>query len=65
MSPHELRQLLLAEIHSEAALAFINTRLILRTGVNLNDGDFALEPHRLEAALREIRAMGYLKEKGR
>jgi hypothetical protein len=63
MSPHELKQLVLAEVKSEAALAFINTRLILRTGVSLNDGHDVIEPQRLEAAIRELRAMGCLKEK--
>jgi hypothetical protein len=63
MSPLELKQLVLVEVKTEAALAFINTRLILRTGVNLNDSRDAIEPQRLEAAMRELRAMGCLKEK--
>jgi hypothetical protein len=63
MSPHELKQLVLAEVKSEAALSFVNTRLILRTGVNLNDGHEPIEPQRLEAVIRELRAMGCLKEK--
>jgi hypothetical protein len=63
MSPNELRQLVLATVKTEAALAFVNTRLILRTGVSLNDGREAIEPEQLEAAIRELRAMGCLKEK--
>jgi hypothetical protein len=61
----ELKQLLLAEVHSEAAFAFINTRIILRTGISLNEWHRELDPGRMQEVLRELRAMGLLKEKNR
>jgi hypothetical protein len=66
MTFSELKRLLLAEVRTEAAFSFVNTRLILRTGINLNQVDAQLEATgRVEEALREIRAMGLLKEKNR
>jgi len=65
MTASELKRLLVAEIHNEAAFAFVNTSLILRTGVNLNQVDGEIDPRRLEDVMREIRAMGFLKESHR
>jgi hypothetical protein len=58
----ELKRLLLVEVQNEAAFSFINTRLILRTGINLNQPDGKHPPERIVTALREIHAMGFLKE---
>ncbi|HZS40396.1 MAG TPA: hypothetical protein VFF06_26370 [Polyangia bacterium] len=65
MTIFELKRLVMIEVGNEASFAFINTRLILRTGVNLNQLDTQIEPGRFERALLELRAMGYLKEKSR
>jgi len=65
MSILELKRLVMNDIGNEASFSFINTRLILRTGVNLNQPDRELEPTRLERALLELRAMGFLKEMAR
>jgi hypothetical protein len=63
MTIFDLKRLVMAEIANSASFSFINTRLILRTGVNLNDVDGDIEPRRLERAILELRAMGYLKER--
>jgi hypothetical protein len=65
MSILELKRLVQSEVGNEASFAFINTRLILRTGVNLNHPDGVVEPGRFERAVLELRAMGYLREKTR
>lgn len=65
MTIGELKSLVVAEIRNDASFAFINTRLILRTGVNLNQLNAEIEPARLERALLELRAMGVLKERAR
>jgi hypothetical protein len=62
MTISELKRLLLVEVQNEASFSFINTRLILRTGINLNQPDGKLSPDRLATAMREIHAMGFLKE---
>ena len=65
MTIFDLKRLILAEIRNEASFAFINTRLILRTGVNLNHPDRELAPERFDRAVLELRAMGFLKEQSR
>jgi hypothetical protein len=63
MTFDDLRRALFSEVGSEAAFAFVNTRLILRTGVNLKEKQGTIAPDNLEHMLREIRAMGFLKGK--
>jgi hypothetical protein len=64
MTIFDLKRLVMAEIGNSASFSFVNTRLILRTGVNLNNqSDSDIEPRRLERAILELRAMGYLKER--
>lgn len=65
MTIFELKRLIMAEVGNEASFSFINTRLILRTGVNLNHPDRELEPQRFDRAVLELRAMGFLKERNR
>jgi hypothetical protein len=62
MSISELKRLVIAELRSEASFSFVNTRLILRTGINLNHPDRELDSARFDRVLLELRAMGFLKE---
>jgi hypothetical protein len=56
-----IKQALSKELSSETAFVFINTRLILRTGVDLRqDGNAQIEPARLIRVIRELQDMGYL-----
>lgn len=58
-----LKQALLQELQSDVSFRFVNTRLILRTGVDLlrTDGA-ALSDARLAQVKHELRAMGCLKD---
>lgn len=62
-----IREALLAELGGDSSkLYFINTRLILSVGVNLNeitdgkDGD----PKSVESVLLSLRKMGFLRDAG-
>jgi hypothetical protein len=56
-----VREALSKELGCDAAFLFINTRLILRTGVDLTQVDGkAVEPARMADVMRALRDMGYL-----
>ena len=55
-----LKEALSKEVGSTTAFAFINTRLILRTGVDLQRDDQDVNPERLAMVWQELRAMGLL-----
>jgi hypothetical protein len=62
-----IREALLAELDDPAKLHFVNTRLILTIGVNLNaqlDSKRDSDPMKVNDAIKMLRKMGYLKRGG-
>ena len=61
-----IRVALLAEINDPAKFHFLNTRLILTIGVNLNTEDRKQDsdPAQVNKAIKVLRRMGYLKGRG-
>ena len=62
-SQGEIREALLRELRTPAAFAFVNTRLILTVGVNLNEAADS-DPEKMERAIGALQKMGYLKDMG-
>ena len=57
-----IKEALREELSADSAFSFINTRLILRTGVDLNRADLTqVSPDRLARVKKELLEMGYLK----
>ena len=54
-----IRDSLSKELRNESEFSFVNTRLILRTGIDLRRYD-EVSAERLENAVRVLRDMGYL-----
>ena len=62
MTLRALKQALSAELGSDTSFRFINTRLILRTGIDLQRvGDDELTPERLSTVRKELQEMGFLR----
>jgi len=62
MTLRALKQALVAELSSDTAFRFINTRVILRTGVDLQRaGDDELSAERLSLVRKELQEMGFLR----
>ena len=59
-----LRDALAKEVASETEFRFVNTRVILRTGVNLQAADGPVDSNKLQRIESMLRAMGYLREYG-
>ena len=59
----DIKQALMEELGGSGKFSFINTRLILRTGVDLNKAqDLQLTPERLTRVRKELQEMGFLKD---
>jgi hypothetical protein len=56
-----LKTALFAELPSDTAFRFINTRIILRTGVDLQREDNQVSDERLSMVRRELQEMGFLR----
>lgn len=61
MNLDAIKQALSAELNSDTAVRFINTRLILRTGVDLHRADLSLSDELLARVKQELQAMGFLR----
>ena len=60
-----VRRALSEELKSDSKFLFINTRLILRTGIDLSRvEESASEPERVALVTQALREMGYLREVG-
>ena len=55
-----LRDALSREVASETEFRFVNTRVILRTGVNLQSSDAPVDSKKLQSIESMLRLMGYL-----
>jgi hypothetical protein len=54
----EVRNRMIELVGKPEMLGFINARLVLRTGITLNDA-MALAPHELDRVIHALRDMGY------
>jgi hypothetical protein len=57
----EVRNRMIELVGKPEMLGFINARLVLRTGITLNDA-MALAPHELDRVIHALREMGYALE---
>lgn len=60
MTLSALKTALFAELPSDTAFRFVNTRIILRTGVDLQREDEPLSADRLSMVRKELQEMGFL-----
>lgn len=55
----EVRNRMIEIVGKPEMLGFVNARLVLRTGITLNDPQQAITPDELDRVIKALRDMGY------